>query len=34
MAKVALNQMARTCAKEYARHRIFINAVDPGWVSF
>ena len=34
MAKAALNQMARTCAKEYTRHRIFINAVDPGWVSF
>ncbi len=34
MAKAALNQMTRTCAKEYAKHRIFMNAVDPGWVSF
>jgi NAD(P)-dependent dehydrogenase (short-subunit alcohol dehydrogenase family) len=34
MAKAALNQMTRTCAKEYARHRIFMNAVDPGWISF
>jgi NAD(P)-dependent dehydrogenase (short-subunit alcohol dehydrogenase family) len=34
MAKAALNQMTRTCAKEYAKHRIFMNAVDPGWISF
>jgi len=34
MAKAALNQMTRTCAKEYSQHRIFMNAVDPGWVSF
>lgn len=34
MAKAALNQMTKTCAKEYAQHRIFMNAVDPGWVSF
>jgi NAD(P)-dependent dehydrogenase (short-subunit alcohol dehydrogenase family) len=34
MAKAALNQMTRTCAKEYAKHQIFMNAVDPGWVSF
>jgi NAD(P)-dependent dehydrogenase (short-subunit alcohol dehydrogenase family) len=34
MAKAALNQMTRTCAKEYAKHQIFMNAVDPGWISF
>jgi NAD(P)-dependent dehydrogenase (short-subunit alcohol dehydrogenase family) len=34
MAKAALNQMTRTCAKEYAKHRIFMNAVDPGWITF
>lgn len=34
MAKAALNQMTRTCAAEYAKHRIYMNAVDPGWISF
>jgi NAD(P)-dependent dehydrogenase (short-subunit alcohol dehydrogenase family) len=34
MAKASLNQMTRTCAKEYAKHRIFMNAVDPGWISW
>ncbi len=34
MAKAALNQMTRTCAKEYAKHWVFMNAVDPGWISF
>ncbi len=34
MAKAALNQMTRTCAKEYAKHGIYMNAVDPGWISF
>lgn len=34
MAKAALNQMTKTCAREYARHNIFMNAVDPGWISF
>ncbi|MDY6807301.1 MAG: SDR family oxidoreductase, partial [Cyanobacteriota bacterium] len=34
MAKAALNQMTRTCALEYAKHRIYMNAVDPGWISF
>ncbi|MDJ0733896.1 MAG: SDR family oxidoreductase [Nostocaceae cyanobacterium] len=34
MAKAALNQMTRTCAKEYAKHGIFMNAVDPGWITF
>lgn len=34
MAKAALNQMTRTCAKEYAKYNIFVNGVDPGWISF
>ena len=34
MAKAALNMLTRTCAQEYARHRIYMNSVDPGWVSF
>jgi len=34
MAKAALNQMTRTCAKEYAKYKIFMNGVDPGWISF
>lgn len=34
MAKAAFNQMTRTCAKEYAKHRIFMNSVDPGWISW
>ncbi|MCU0543348.1 MAG: SDR family NAD(P)-dependent oxidoreductase [Oscillatoriaceae cyanobacterium Prado104] len=34
MAKAALNMMTRTCAKEYAKHKIYMNAVDPGWISF
>ncbi|MEG5058980.1 SDR family NAD(P)-dependent oxidoreductase [Microcoleus sp. A2-C5] len=34
MAKASLNMMTRTCAKEYAKYKIFMNAVDPGWVSF
>lgn len=34
MAKAALNQMTRTCAQEYAQYNIFMNAVDPGWISF
>ena len=34
MAKAALNQMTRTCAGDYAQHNIFMNAVDPGWISF
>jgi NAD(P)-dependent dehydrogenase (short-subunit alcohol dehydrogenase family) len=34
MAKAALNMMTRTCASEYAKHKIFMNAVDPGWISF
>ena len=34
MAKAALNQMTRTCASEYAKYKIYMNCVDPGWVSF
>ncbi|MBD2576116.1 SDR family oxidoreductase [Oscillatoria sp. FACHB-1406] len=34
MAKASLHMMTRTCAKEYARYRIYMNCVDPGWVSF
>jgi len=34
MAKASLHMMTCTCAKEYAKHSIFMNCVDPGWVSF
>jgi NAD(P)-dependent dehydrogenase (short-subunit alcohol dehydrogenase family) len=34
MAKASLHMMTRTCAKEYAKHRIYMNCVDPGWISF
>ena len=34
MAKASLHMMTRTCAKEYAKYRIFMNCVDPGWISF
>ncbi len=34
MAKASLNMMTRTCASEYAKHKIFMNGVDPGWISF
>lgn len=34
MAKASLHMMTRTCAKEYAKHNIFMNCVDPGWISF
>jgi NAD(P)-dependent dehydrogenase (short-subunit alcohol dehydrogenase family) len=33
MAKAALNMMTRTCAEDYARDGIFMNSVDPGWIS-
>jgi NAD(P)-dependent dehydrogenase (short-subunit alcohol dehydrogenase family) len=33
MSKAALNMITRTCAESYARRGIFINSVDPGWVS-
>ena len=31
-AKAGLNQMARTIAAEVARHRINVNAIEPGWI--
>ncbi|QSQ21013.1 SDR family NAD(P)-dependent oxidoreductase [Pyxidicoccus parkwayensis] len=33
MAKAALNMMTRTSAEDYARDGIYMNSVDPGWVS-
>jgi NAD(P)-dependent dehydrogenase (short-subunit alcohol dehydrogenase family) len=33
MAKAALNMLTRSIAAEYARARILVNSVDPGWVS-
>ncbi|XXY46052.1 SDR family oxidoreductase [Sorangium sp. So ce269] len=33
MAKAALNMMTRTCAEDYARQGIYMNSVDPGWIS-
>jgi NAD(P)-dependent dehydrogenase (short-subunit alcohol dehydrogenase family) len=33
MAKAALNMITRTCAADYARHGVFLNSVDTGWVS-
>jgi NAD(P)-dependent dehydrogenase (short-subunit alcohol dehydrogenase family) len=33
MAKAALNMLVRTSAADLARDRIYLNAVDPGWVS-
>lgn len=33
MAKASLNMMSLTLAKEMKRDRIFVNSVDPGWVS-
>ena len=33
MAKAALNMMTRTSAGDYARDGIYMNSVDPGWVS-
>jgi len=34
MAKAALNMFTATVAGDYRRDRIWINCVDPGWVSF
>ena len=34
MAKASMNMMTRTLAEDYARHKIYVNSVDPGWVSF
>lgn len=33
MAKAALNMMTLTGAPDYANDRIYINSVDPGWIS-
>eukprot|EP00026_Physarum_polycephalum_P005535 Phypoly_transcript_05570.p1 GENE.Phypoly_transcript_05570~~Phypoly_transcript_05570.p1 ORF type:complete len:633 (+),score=134.04 Phypoly_transcript_05570:129-1901(+) len=33
MAKAALNMMTRTSAPDFAGKNIFMNSVDPGWVS-
>ncbi len=33
MAKAALNMMTRTSGEDYARHGIFMNSVDTGWVT-
>jgi NAD(P)-dependent dehydrogenase (short-subunit alcohol dehydrogenase family) len=33
MAKAALNMLTRTAAEDLARDGIYMNSVDPGWVS-
>ncbi|MCP3099057.1 SDR family oxidoreductase [Myxococcus sp. K15C18031901] len=33
MAKAALNMLTRTSAEDYAQDGIFMNSVDPGWIS-
>ena len=33
MAKAALNMMTRTSSSDYAKSRIFMNAVDTGWIN-
>lgn len=33
MSKAALNMLTRTCAERYAEAGLFMNSVDPGWVS-
>lgn len=33
MAKAAMNMMTRTIADDYAKDRIYVNSIDPGWVS-
>jgi NAD(P)-dependent dehydrogenase (short-subunit alcohol dehydrogenase family) len=33
MAKAGLNMLTRTTAAELAAEGIFVNAVDPGWIS-
>lgn len=33
MTKAALNMLTRTSGKAYARHNIFMNCVDVGWIS-
>jgi NAD(P)-dependent dehydrogenase (short-subunit alcohol dehydrogenase family) len=34
MAKAALNMLTHTIAADYAESSIFVNSVDPGWVSW
>ena len=33
MAKAALNMMTRTSAEDYSKDRIYMNAVDTGWIN-
>lgn len=33
MAKAALNMMTRCSANDFARFRIFLNAVETGWIT-
>lgn len=33
MGKAAVNMMTRTCAMEFRDHGIWMNAVDPGWIT-
>lgn len=33
MAKAALNMLTRTIAHEFSQRSIYVNSVDPGWVS-
>jgi NAD(P)-dependent dehydrogenase (short-subunit alcohol dehydrogenase family) len=33
MAKAALNMLTYTSAPDFARERIYMNSVDPGWIS-
>lgn len=33
MAKAALNMLTYTSAQEYAREGIYMNSIDPGWIS-
>ena len=33
MAKAALNMMTRTSAEALSKRRIFMNAVDTGWIN-
>jgi NAD(P)-dependent dehydrogenase (short-subunit alcohol dehydrogenase family) len=33
MAKASLNMLTRSCAEELALRGVYVNSVDPGWVS-
>jgi NAD(P)-dependent dehydrogenase (short-subunit alcohol dehydrogenase family) len=33
MAKAAINMMTRTCAEDFRQDGIWMNAVDPGWIT-